>query len=181
MKCLNIEGYDPFSRNKEINDKVKKIKEEIMQEYEVVRPFLLIDVWEAFADVHDCDEFQEKWGQFLNELTHNNRGLQSRFSTYKSIKKYNALYDNLHHLEANGFIQKIKKDVVLKPGMKLKSDHTKDQILMYTEGYKFIILKWETAVGCAIGHYYYGGITAKTLDELNNKSGLVFKVVEDES
>lgn len=91
------------------------------EEYEIVRPFNLLDIWNEFD--HDCHEFQVEFGKLLNEYTYNDqKRLWEVGSKVRSFKKDNipkTLWDNRKHLEEKDFIKKKEKEIVLEPGMKL--------------------------------------------------------------
>ena len=153
------------------------------KEYEVIKPFTILDLWNAFKEEHSCQEFQDKYGQLLQEVTFSGRSIKTKFDSFNSIKKYNALYDNLKYLEKKGFIKKIEEGIVLKPGMKLKDNFLKDRIvtvvtnnigkIFLLDGFRLII-RAQNVEGS-----FKEGTTLKELNEWCSCSMNRFEVVDE--
>lgn len=158
-------------------------------EYKVIRPFTILDLWNAFQNEHSCPEFQKEWGRLLEEMTDVADNTVHKFKDFKeegsfnTIKDYPSLMDNLHHLINKGFIAeevKInKKDLKLTCGetpftykvidcgeTKLGGGNLKEFMLLVQEN-SFI--------------YEYGRkFTCETLKELNDITGEDFEVMVNE-
>lgn len=101
-----------------------KPKEEIMskEEYEVIKPFNIKDIWDAFKENHSCMTFLVKWRDFLEDFKMNeNRSwcVSDRFISFSQECVTKTMWENRDWFEKKGLIKKIEKDVILVPGMKL--------------------------------------------------------------
>jgi len=142
---LKIGNCTGCNAKRDIEEAQKLLQEdrsmEKEQEYEVITPFTLVDLWNAFEDEHSCKRFQREWGKLLFEVTLSGRNIKTKFGCYRAIRKYNTLYYNLHYLEKKGFVRRkidgskintdtitaykiIEEDIVLKPGRRLQGNMT---------------------------------------------------------
>lgn len=101
----------------EENEKEK----EMIEDYEVVKPFTVLDIWDAFKDNHNCSTFQKEFGKLLEECTKEFKNIGCPFEDITTFERFSSIVDNLHHLEEKGFLRKKKEMVILRKGMILRN------------------------------------------------------------
>ena len=205
---LKIGNCTGCNAKRDIEEAQKLLQEdrsmEKEQEYEVIAPFTLMDLWDAFEDEHSCKRFQKEWGKLLFEVTFSGRNIKTKFDCYRAIRKYNTLYYNLHHLEKKGFVRRmidsskintdtitaykiIEEGVVLKPGVRLQSNYDNHKYTVVKSGDS--TMRWNKIQLLGDGHkdtnfkpylLEYGAKynEGTTLEELNEICDWDFEVID---
>lgn len=87
--------------------------EVVEQEYEVVKTFNIVDIYEMRP--HDEDGFGQMFGDLLIEEN------LWKYTDWEDIQDSETLMNSLPWLEQQGFIKEKIKDIILEAGMKVKT------------------------------------------------------------
>ncbi len=137
---------------------ITRIKTYNIEDLEVVKPFNLIDIYEK----RPCH------GEFL-ELLKENTAVKSNWLDIRDVEQYPPLMRNLSWLIDKGFLQE-KKITKLVPGMRL---------ILISDGDKYLVTKKGIFNMKSGNDLIFNKV--KTLEELNNKTYLKYKVIKDPS
>lgn len=164
---------------KEVADLVKETMSK--EEYEVIEPFNIKNIWDAFKENHSCSEFQREWGQFLcdfcdGELKREDWNIKDKFISFSEECVTKTMWKNKDWFEKKGLIKKKEKDIVLVPGMRLIDE--------FGETYKVILLRYRPKIfGVVISNTLYSKRDSvpyefKTKKDIECEVGMKLEVIE---
>ncbi len=114
-----------------LDAKYNNIKVREMKEYRVVGDgFTILEIYKKRP--LSCQDFNKEFEALLEE--ERQLYVDSPFRDYEDISNSKVLMRNLSWLEQKGFIKERVKDVVLKPGMRVKSSSGNIYLLIEAEG-----------------------------------------------
>lgn len=110
------------------------------EEYEVINPFTLFDLYYNFD--YKCESFQREFYNLLSECTYKNINftISHKFTTFNKEHIPETLWENRKHLQEKGFIKRKVTDPILKSGMTVKNIYTNKtyNIIESDHGYLYL-------------------------------------------
>lgn len=117
---ININKFKEFVESNKLNyleEKGLSLTTAIKDKYKVIKPFNVVDLYTS-GNLH-CNKFLSEYGKLLKSV-HKKCSLNTIFENMSYIREHKILNNNLEYLEEKGYIQRVIKEVILEPGMKLE-------------------------------------------------------------
>lgn len=180
--CLHITIYDAEIEFSDIYFPEQEVSNyDIDEEYDVVKPFNLINLWDAFDNF--CEKFQNEFRDLLVEYTYGFEWkVHDKNISFTKESVPNVLWRNRKHLEEKGFIVKRKENIPLKHGMVITSTINQKSkfmiVKLYGTIYSLIYMdcNFKNLIGTSFDDSTFDVTETKTLKDLNYLYGQEFEV-----